>query len=282
MTALSCAHSTNVPVAAPPSATPTENEYYGQETLQGVIWMQSSVEYRAAAQQVYVNAKRALDMALADPAWQAVSESTTAPATSLRPAVILDIDETCIDNSVYEAELLEARQLHQEERWEAFVRSGKVSAVPGARDFLQYATSRGVRVFYVTNQDVKLEAATRDNLRRLGFPFDENLDTLLTVAERPDWTSDKSTRRLFVAAEHRVLLLLGDDFNDFVSANGKSPEARQEIFERFGDWFGTKWFILPNPVYGSWERALTAGSGKGAQEKFDAKMKALRKTAAAE
>lgn len=280
MTALSCAHTTPAPVAAP--AASADNAYYGQETLQSVVWMQSSVEYQAAARQAYANATRALDAALADPSWNAVSESTSAPGGGLRPAVILDVDETCVDNSVYEAELLLAKELHGEERWDAFVKSGKVSAVPGAREFLRHAASRGVAVFYVTNQNVRLEAATRANLTKLGFPLDEARDTLLMVAERPEWTSDKASRRLFVAQEHRVLLLLGDDFNDFVNANGKSMDERRAIYDRYRDWFGTKWFMLPNPAYGSWERAVTAGSGKSAREKFEAKVKALRTTAAAD
>lgn len=278
-TAMACAHQAPAPVAAPAAPAEAPAEYYNQEMLQGVLWMQHSVEYRASSMQAYAAATRALDAALADPAWNAVSEQWEPPAGQLPPAVILDIDETCVDNSVYEAELLLAKQLHTEEHWDAFVRSGKVSAVPGAREFLQHAAARGVTIYYVTNQNVKLEEATRANLAKLGFPLDSARDTLLMVAERPDWSSDKASRRLFVAKEHRVLLLLGDDFNDFVTANGKTPAERDAIFDRFAPWFGSKWFVLPNPVYGSWERALLHGAGKSARERFDAKIKALRTTA---
>jgi acid phosphatase len=276
LTAMSCAHSTPAPVAAPPVAE--NQEYYGQEMLQGVAWMQTSVEYRALATQAYANATRALDAALADPTWNAL-DGDAPLAPGLRPAVILDIDETCVDNSVYEAKLLQAKQVHTEDRFDDFIRSGVMRTVPGAKKFLDYAVSRGVDVFYVTNQNVRLEPATRENLHKLGLPLDETSDHLLTVAERPDWVSDKTSRRLFVAQDHRVILLLGDDFNDFVNAAGKTLDERRAQFDLYADRFGTKWFVIPNPVYGSWERAATRGAGTTAKEKFDFKMKSLRVTA---
>ncbi|MFA6954464.1 MAG: HAD family acid phosphatase [Thermoanaerobaculia bacterium] len=276
LASLGCAHSTTAPVAAPPVSE--SDAYYGQEMLQGVAWMQTSVEYRALAMQAYTNATRALDAALADPTWNALEGE--APLTAgLRPAVILDIDETCVDNSGYEATLLQAKELHTEDRFDEFVRAGAVGTVPGAKAFLDYAISRGVDVFYVTNQNVRLEPATRENLRKLGLPLDATRDNLLTVGERPDWVSDKTSRRLFVAQDHRVILLLGDDFNDFVNASGKSLEERRAQFDRYAGRFGAKWFIIPNPVYGSWDRSLTAGAGKRAKEKFELKLKSLRVTA---
>jgi len=90
-------------------------------------------------------------------------------------------------------------------------------------------------------------------------------------------TDDAVVRRT-LAENYRVLLLLGDDFNDFVSASGKSVADRRALFDRYADYFGSKWFILPNPVYGSWERAVIRGSGPSAGEKFNTKMHALRIT----
>jgi len=272
MTAPGCAHSSPAPVAAAPA---DDAAYYNQEILQGVVWMQTSVEYRALAMQAYANATRALDAALADPSWNAL-EGEASPMAGARPAVILDVDETCVDNSIYEAKLLQAKQVHTEERFEEFVRSGEVRTIPGAKEFLDYAVSRGVDVFYVTNQNVKLEAATRENMRRLGLPLDSTHDNLLTVAERPEWVSDKTSRRLFVAQDHRVILLLGDDFNDFVNASGKTLDERNAQFDRYAGRFGSKWFVIPNPAYGSWERSLTIGAGASAKDKFDLKMKKLR------
>lgn len=271
---LSCAHSTTVPAAAPAAKSPEIR--YGQEGLQGVVWMQTAVEYQALSRQAYAAAKRALDLALADPTWSAVTELTTVVAGERRHAIILDLDETCLDNSAYQALLTQRAEGHTEEAFEAHIRSGQVTAVPGAVEFLRYAESRGVAIFYVTNQRKGVEDATRENLRRLGLPLPEGEDTLLTVGEMPDWVSDKSSRRLFVAQKYRVLLLVGDDFNDFLSANAKSLAEREALLARYGDWFGTKWFILPNPMYGSWERAALAGAGSSPEDRFDARMRAIR------
>lgn len=274
---LSCAHSTTAPAAAP--VAKSSEIRYGQEGLQGVVWMQTAVEYQASARQAYAAAQRSLDLALADPAWSAVSELTAVASGERRPAIILDLDETCLDNSAYQARLTELAAAHTEEAFEEHIRSGNITAIPGTVEFLRYAESRGVAIFYVTNQRKNIEEASRANLRKLGLPLSESEDTLLTLGEMPDWVSDKSSRRAFVAQKYRVLLLVGDDFNDFVSANGKSLAERKAIFERHADWFGTKWFIVPNPMYGSWERAALAGSGSSAEDRFNARMRAIQSTA---
>ncbi|MGK2859862.1 MAG: 5'-nucleotidase, lipoprotein e(P4) family [Thermoanaerobaculia bacterium] len=271
---LSCAHSTSGPAAAPTAKAPEIQ--YGQEGLQGVAWVRMAVEYRASARQAYAAARHALDLALADPTWSAVTELTSAAESERRPAIILDLDETCLDNSDYQASLTKRAEMHTEEAFDEHIRSGRVTAIPGAIEFLRYAESRGVTIFYVTNQRKNIEDATQANLRKLGFPVSEGEDTLLTVGEMPDWVSDKSSRRAFVAQKYRVLLLVGDDFNDFVSASGKSLAERSALFDRYADWFGTKWFILPNPQYGSWERAILAGSGNTAEDRFNAKMRAIQ------
>ncbi|MCM2316943.1 MAG: 5'-nucleotidase, lipoprotein e(P4) family [Thermoanaerobaculia bacterium] len=241
--------------------------------------MRTAVEYQASARQAYAAAQRALDLALADPAWSAVTELTAVASGERRPAIILDLDETCLDNSAYQARLTELAAAHTEEAFEEHIRSGNVTAVPGTVEFLHYAESRGVTIFYVTNQRKKIEEASRANLRRLGLPLPESEDTVLTLGEMPDWVSDKSSRRAFVAQKYRVLLLVGDDFNDFVSANGKSLAERKAIFDRHADWFGTKWIILPNPTYGSWERAALGGAGSSAEDRFKARMRAIQSTA---
>jgi acid phosphatase len=274
MTAFSCAHSTGSSAVAPP--TSALQLQYGHEALQGVLWTQSAVEYRAVARGTYAAATRMLDLSLADPAWSALPDIQPDTASPLPPAVILDIDETCIDNVIYAVESMRSVEAHTNERFGEFVRSGRVSAVPGAREFLEYAHSRGVAIFYVTNQRHSIEDATRRNLHALGFPVDETRDSVLTVGERPEWaTADKAPRRNHVAETHRVLLLLGDDFNDFVTAAGKSEDQRRALFERHAGEFGTMWFMLPNPVYGSWERAI-AGRELTPEEAFRTKIEALK------
>ncbi len=214
--------------------------------------MQSGAESRAAALQTYATARRALDAALADPA------GGTQPA-----AIILDLDETALDNARYAARSVQKGKTFQfDDDWNEWVTEAAADAVPGAKEFLVYAHSRGVTPFYITNRTAGMEADTRRNLSSLGFPLPTNVDTVLVRGERDDWnTFDKTTRRDFVAAQYRVLLLLGDDLNDFTSASGKSVSERAAIVEEAASSWGTRWIIVPNPIYGSWESAVTGGSG---------------------
>lgn len=269
-TSISCAH------VSGDTAGKDCAQHFGEEELQGVLWVQNAVEYRAITVGTYAAARRMLDTALVDQSWSAMPETTPVSNAGRRPAVILDLDETSLDNSAYEAQLLASRTTHTEEKFNAFIRSGEVAAIPGALDFLNYAHSKGVRIFYITNQDVKIEDATRATLARLGYPVDSDEDVVLTVNDRPEWAaSDKAPRRDYVASRYRVLLLLGDDFNDFVTA--KSTEQREQLFATYASYFGTKWFMIPNPMYGSWDRALLNGSPAATiEERFASKMRLLR------
>lgn len=223
--------------------------------LNSVLWVQSSVEYRATAIQAYRLAEVRLADALGDPSWTAALEQGEA-FSELPPAVILDVDETVLDNSPFQARLIRDRREFDSEAWSAWTTEGRAQGIPGALAFTRRAHSLGVRVFYVTNRDHAYEEATRRNLERLGFPLDEDTDVLLTLGERPEWGSEKSSRRAYVTRTHRVLLLIGDDLNDFVSGARATPEARLALARRHEDAWGLRWIVLPNPAYGSWESTL--------------------------
>ena len=113
----------------------------------------------------------------------------------------------------------------------------------------------GVDIFFVTNRDKKLKSATATNLaRELGMTIDSG--HLLLKNERADWTSDKSTRRAFVAKTHRILLLIGDDFNDFVSLGKKNSGDRTKAGRHYQTSWGHHWILIANPMYGNWEKAI--------------------------
>ena len=198
--------------------------------------------------QTYAAATRALDLALADPG-----------GSSKPPAVVLDLDETALDNSAYAARSMRRGEaFHFDADWSAWVAESSARAVPGVQEFLAHARSRGVTPFYVTNRTAAMEAATRVNLEKLGFPLSAIEDTVLVRGERPEWSaSDKSARRDFVASRYRILLLLGDDLNDFTTVRGMSPAERRELVDGTAESWGTRWFMVPNPIYGSWEGAAT-------------------------
>ena len=195
----------------------------GEALLNSTLWMQRSAEYRASALQTYALARRTLDDALASGA-----------AGFSPPAVILDLDETALDNSRYAArQLAQGKTFTFGEDWTAWVNESASAAVPGAVEFLQYAQSRGVTPVYITNRTTIHKAPTLVNLQKLGMPVSE--ETLLV---RKDSSTDKNARRAAVAARYRVLLYLGDAMGDFPAEPGTVP-----------------WLVVANPVYGSWEKA---------------------------
>lgn len=245
-----------------------------QSTLNSVLWVRGSAEYAAAAVGTYGAALRALEDGLADSSWTAATEQN-GDYRRLPAAVILDVDETVLDNTAYQARLIEDGEVYGSESWAAWVEEVQAAAVPGALEFTSAADSAGTTVFYVTNRDASLEDATRANLDRLGFPLAAHTDIVLTRGERPGWDSDKSSRRAYVARSFRIVLLIGDDLNDFVSADRASVVERSALVERHrGNW-GSRWFVLPNPMYGSWERSLIGNADPSESEALRLKRRRL-------
>ncbi len=272
---------TTTTTATPPAVTPAPAAIAeaalcdpGHTLLNATLWVQTSAEYRAAAMQVFANARRALDASFDNPFVKAALEETANDPTQ-PPAVILDLDETVLDNSEFESRAIRAHKTYDSAMWKAWTAEGAARAVPGAAEFLQYAKSRGVTPFYITNRDLDEEAGTRRNLEQLGFPLDPKIDTLLLQGKNGWTTSDKSPRRAHVASTHRILLVIGDDLNDFAPAAGKTLAQRNAIVDEVRSWWGEVWFVLPNPMYGSWERALT-GSGGTPCDQVQKKIDALR------
>jgi 5'-nucleotidase (lipoprotein e(P4) family) len=224
------------------------------ELLNAVLWVQTSAEYEFTCRQIYRLAERNLDQALADHDWTAALEQT-GDYGDLPPAVILDADETVMDNSAFEAMLIEKTEEYNKPLWYAWAEEERAGPVPGATEFLEYARERGVEVFFVTNRDYAIEEPTVRNLRDLFGPG-VTAANVLSRGEAEGWTSDKSSRRAYVAAGYRILLLIGDDYNDFVFLGEPPLDERNEAARQYSDYWGTKWIMLPNPMYGSWEQAL--------------------------
>lgn len=239
------------------------------ERMHAVLWVQTAAEYRVFATTAYDRARSALEEALAHPTCSAMLEQA-AGCESLPPAVILDLDETVLDNTPFEGALIEQRAVFSRAKWDEWVAEAQAPAVPGAVDFINFAEHKGVRVLFVTNRRASHESATRANLERLGIRLPVSPDTVLSEGEQPDWTSDKSSRRAFLAKQYRVLLLVGDDLGDFVSGARDAPERRSELAGRHTDHWGRSWFLIPNPIYGSWEEMLYA-KGLSGQQVLDVK-----------
>ena len=261
-----CAARSTAPVTAPGSPTPTH------ENLNAVLWVQTALEYEASAIQAYKLAELQLETAMKDPAWTAALEQQ-GDLTGLKPAVIVDIDETVLDNSYYQARMIRDNTAYATATWDPWVQEARATAIPGAVAFATYAAERGVTVFYVTNRTANLETATRANLKAVGFPVPDGVDTVLSRGERPEWqASGKGPRRAYIAREYRILLLIGDDLGDFVVDAAGTPEQRRTSTAAQASWWGERWIVIPNPTYGSWERAVV-GSEK---DPIAARRKALK------
>lgn len=241
--------------------------------------MQSAVEYRAAATQAYRTAALRLDEGLADTSWTAALEQRDQPGyAELPPAVVVDLDETVLDSSPYMARLVRERVDYSDVTWKAWVEEAAAEAIPGALEFARAAEARGVRVVYLTNRDADEEPATRRNLARLGFPLTDDPDHVVTQGERPAWRPrDKGPRRAHVAAHYRILLLVGDNLTDFLSADKATASERDQIFLEHAERWGRTWIQLPNPLYGSWESVAYGGNYKlSLDERRAAKLELLR------
>jgi 5'-nucleotidase (lipoprotein e(P4) family) len=224
-----------------------------EQNIMSVLFQQTSAEGLASSLQIYKTAQQALDNALADPTWSALGQPML---PYKKPAIILDLDETVLDNLAYQARgILDGTSYPT--GWIAWGNESAATEVPGAKDFLNYAQSKSVTIFYITNRVAELKNATQQNLTKLGIPWDQSKETILMRGEN-DWGSDKGSRRSLVAEQYRVLMLIGDNLGDFVDSDDNilSPDQRKGIVQNYRKYWGTKWFMLQNTTYGDWEGAL--------------------------
>jgi len=225
------------------------------DLLLATLWTQRSVEFKGNALTVYALARIRLDQGLADKTWTAAPAEQKGDFANLPPAVILDVDETVLDNSPYQVWMMKNGKTFSTKTWNEFCDAQISRAIPGAVEFTKYADSKGVKLFYVTNRGTEVEKSTRENMEKLGFPMGGNVDTFLMQNEKPDWGSAKGTRRAVIAKDYRVVLNIGDNFGDFVDRYRTSEAERQKAFDEDKDRFGREWLMIANPTYGSFDTA---------------------------
>ena len=240
--------------------------------LHPVLWMRTSAEYDALCLQAFSLARTALDRALADPQWTACQEQGN-PAGK-PPALIVDVDETVLATT----EQVTRRVLsgdEDEDFYTPWVAEASAPPLPGAKEFLTEAASRGVTVFYVTNRPDTLHDDTVRNLQNAGFPLSAERDTVLCFSNTPD----KGPRRAAICKDFRVLLQLGDSGGDFLSSMAvRTPEERRALALEFTSWWGERWIVLPNPAAGDWLRAVWGWKELEGWEKNLAERDVLRRT----
>jgi 5'-nucleotidase (lipoprotein e(P4) family) len=260
---LACSLTSFAQTAAPAAAQQQADNVYQEGA---VLWTQTSGEARALAYQAFTLARMMLERDL-----------QVNRRNRMRRAIVVDADETVLDNSRFQATLLKNRQNYDARTWTEWVNRVEAEAIPGAVEFLRYAAARGVRVFYITNRNLSEKEATAANLKKLGFP-DVSDETLLVRTDAR--TSSKEARRQSVSAKFRIVLLMGDNLNDFadVFQQSKTVADRLAAVERNKAQFGTRFIVLPNVMYGDWESALYDYNFKLSEEEKAAKRKSQLKT----
>ena len=205
-----------------------------------VLWHQTSAEYRALCYQAFNVAKTYLE--------------TLIPGRepNEKYAIITDLDETIIDNSYLEAKQIKEGKEYNNARWKEWVNMSAATEVPGAVDFLQWAASRNITIFYISNRSVSDVNATLANMKKLQLPNADEEHMLFLSTE-----STKEPRRQIVAKDHKIVMLMGDNLNDFTNLFEKKSidDRKAETDKVRGEW-GKKFIVLPNAIYGEWENAF--------------------------
>lgn len=232
----------------------SSSENNQDQLLLAVLWYQQSAEMQALYYQGYNIAKLSLEKKLA-------KSSNTKPQ-----AVILDIDETVLDNSPVEAFQIKNNVIFSDSLWLTWVKKGSAEPLPGALDFIRFAESKGVEVFYVTNRKSPFEfEPTIMNLREKGFPYADSLHVVM----KKD-ISSKEFRRKAIAEKYDILLLIGDNLADFDAVfENRNDSLGFEAVRNNKDEFGNRFIILPDPMYGPWiDAAVRSAPGKTVKDKI--------------
>jgi len=214
--------------------------------LGAILYMQKAAEYRALCYQAFNWAKKVID--------EDEHNLKKLPKSERKKprAIVFDIDETILDNSPSIAYGLVNNKPFNLQDWYAWGEMRKAKPIPGSVEFAKYANSKGIRIFYVSNRDEVQKQATIDNLQRVGFPDVSNETVLLRQNE-----SSKEPRRQFIASKYRIVLLMGDNLNDFAQQfERKSVEDRFAETDKIRDIWGGRFIVLPNAIYGDWESAI--------------------------
>mgnify|MGYP001094274678 CR=1 FL=1 len=249
-----------VPAPAATAPQPAPAAAAANDNLNAVAWTQTAIEHDLIFLQTYRDAQTRLLAALKDRHWDALArDDRVAPLGNLTPAVVLDIDETVLDNSPYQARLVKSGGEYNEADWAAWCKEEAARALPGVVAFTQFAASHGIAVIYISNRAKDLDQATLANLRKAGLPVSGpeaflGLGTFVEGCEQIG--SEKGCRRQLVSRKYRVLMQFGDQIGDFVTVSANNAAGRRRAMAPYMDWIGTRWFVLPNPTYGSWEPAL--------------------------
>lgn len=245
------------------SKTPAVTQIKSDAALKtsAVLWQQTSAEYEALCYQAY---NIAIDR-LRNPQPYTTSDGDVFEASmndGARNAIIMDLDETVLDNSAYHGYLLLENKEYSKESWNNWVNRGEATLIPGAFEFIQVATELNVPIYYVSNRDFSTTNATLRNMLDLNINVTE--DKLLLNEENP---ASKRSRFERVNRENNVILYIGDNLADLTELvdHTQDIQGRKVILNEIKERIGRRLIILPNPIYGDWEAALNKNNASQIQ-----------------
>jgi 5'-nucleotidase (lipoprotein e(P4) family) len=209
----------------------------------GIKYVRDSEEYATLARQVY----------------RVAGEVVTREATRARRgawAVVLDVDETALDNSAYQLERAAYAVPFDAASWSAWVDRREALVVPGVVGFVDLVRRAGGHVAWITNRDASLADATRANLKAVGLWGDNDR---LCAQKTPQHTKADRRREVVTGKGDcswpdtgmQALAFVGDQLGDFPDASENIPQSGTDAA------FGRTCFLLPNPMYGAWTTRVT-------------------------
>ena len=205
-----------------------------------VLWQQDAAEYRALCYQAFnIAAHR-------------INEIPRKTLKKNKLAIITDLDETILDNSFSEAQQIKEGKTYSAQSWKAWTDKSAAPEVPGAIEFLQTASAKGITIFYVSNRGTDEMASTLINLQKLKLPDAKTENMLFRTT-----TSSKEERRQTIMKDYQIVMLIGDNLNDFMNVfERKTSAERFSETDKVREEWGKKFIVLPNATYGEWESAI--------------------------
>lgn len=222
-------------------------QYQGnEEIIMATLYNFYSAEYKALALQAFNLASERISRIAGE------SNETSSMA------IVVDIDETILDNSPYQAMTVETGESYPA-YWDEWCNLAKARAIPGAVEFLQLADSLGFAIFYISNRKFDAAfAATYRNLDSLGFPQVSDQSLMLREARSDSNSnpSDKEPRRSRIESMgYNIVMLAGDNLGDFFR-DESDYLLRDAMVDSLKNEFGRMFIVLPNAMYGNWPASI--------------------------
>ena len=229
-----------IPPVAPGDASPWQCTAPTAKPSSATHWQRNSLEYCRLTVSAYDDALRAAErLAKANKHGQWI--------------VLMDADETVLDNSLYDRESDRCGGRESGAQWESWVATGMARDVPGAAAFTNAVHKLGGLVGIVTNRVQKDDAITQANLKQAGIWFDYEIGMTDTSDKTARWQGAVAALTRKFGGHPRAVMWLGDQVTDLAILDKKGAILRAMTQKDSGAGIGINLFLLPNPMYGNWQ-----------------------------